>query len=322
MFGAVLFFRHEKNKAPKISYSIIQAKIGSISEIVETTGEISALNRVEIKPSISGQVDKLLVDEGDDVKKGQILAYISSNDRVAILDAVRANENEKLAEWENTYKPTPVISPMDGKIILRNVVEGQTITNTDILFALADKLIVLASVDEADIGSVKVGQKAAITLDAYENITVEGKVFQILEEGKNVNNVITYYVKIESDTFPDFFKSLMTANIAITINEIENAITIPWLAINEDDYGNSYVLLQEKGNYSPIRKDIKIGLQDAEKVEILSGLDEGDEILMKNENFSLGDKNGMKSFMKMDMSRKKNSEILGVDNNSNKKKRG
>ena len=146
--------RDKKEKAPEIVYVPYTVTTADVKEVIDTTGEVSALNRVEIKPSVSGRVDRLLVNEGDTVRKGQVLAYLSSSDRVAILDAVRANPNENIKDWENTYKATPVISPMNGKIILRNVVEGQTISTNDILYALADELIVLASVDEADIGNI------------------------------------------------------------------------------------------------------------------------------------------------------------------------
>jgi len=155
--------KEKKAKVAVVNYIPYLVQTADVREIIDTTGEVSALNRVEIKPSVAGRVDKLLVNEGDTVQKGQILAYLSSSDRVAILDAVRANPKESLKNWEDTYKATPVISPMNGKIILRNVVEGQTISTSDVLYALADELIVIASVDEADIGKIKNGQKAIIT---------------------------------------------------------------------------------------------------------------------------------------------------------------
>ena len=77
--------------------------------------------------------------------------------------------------------------------------------------------------------------RAEITLDAYKDVTINGKVFQILEEGKNVSNVITYYVKIRPEKTPEFFKSLMTANIDIIVKEQKDAAVIPWDSFVEDD---------------------------------------------------------------------------------------
>jgi len=309
--------KDKKQKVVVSNYSSIRVSTADVREIIDTTGEVSALNRVEIKPSVSGRVDRLLVNEGDTVRKGQVLAYLSSSDRVAILDAVRANPDEKLSDWENTYKATPVISPMNGKIILRNVVEGQTISTNDILFALADELIVLASVDEADIGKVKVGQKAEITLDAYKEDAVSGKVFQILEEGKNVSNVITYYVKIRPVKTPAFFKSLMTANIDITVAEKKGAVVVPWDSINETSDGKTYVLVGDP--MSPDKHIITTGILDGDNIEVVSGLSAGDEILVKEENFKLNTtKDETKGFLQMTpgKNRKSGKEIL---NNAPKK---
>lgn len=308
-FAGYKYFSKKENK-PQISYVQVEAFQSDVKEVIDTTGEVAALNRVEIKPSVAGRVDSLLVNEGDYVRKGQILAYLSSTDRVAILDAVRANEKEKLSQWEDTYKPTPVLSPMNGKIILRNVVEGQTISTSDVLFALADELIVVASVDETDIGKIKYGQKAVITLDAYKDESVDGKVFQILEEGQNVSNVITYYVKIRPGHTPKFFKSLMTANIEITVTEKKNVTVIPWDALNEDSEGKLYVLTG--GNNVNNKKEVTAGINDGDKVEIISGLNPGDTVLIKKQKYkSGGNTEETKGFLQMrPQKRKTNSEIL------------
>lgn len=318
--AAVYFIKSKKEKVVTQNYVSYTVSSANIKEIIDTTGEVSALNRVEIKPSVAGRVDSLLVNEGDTVKKGQVLAYLSSSDRVAILDAVRANPDENLSDWENTYKSTPVISPMNGKIILRNVVEGQTISTSDILFALADELIVVASVDEADIGKIKNGQNAQITLDAYKDVTINGKVFQILEEGQNVSNVITYYVKIRPTKTPDFFKSLMTANIDITVSEKKNVAVIPWDSFQEDENGNTYVLTGD--NMQQTKHFIKTGILDGDNIEVVSGLAVGDKILIKRDNYSISTaKDEAKGFLQMTPTKRKtNKEILNNSSSSATKK--
>lgn len=310
--------KETKEKVEVINYVPYTVSTADVKEIIDTTGEVSALNRVEIKPSVSGRVDKLLVNEGDNVRKGQVLAYLSSSDRVAILDAVRANPNENIKDWENTYKATPVISPMNGKIILRNVVEGQTISTNDILYALADELIVLASVDEADIGKIKNGQRAEITLDAYKDVTINGKVFQILEEGKNVSNVITYYVKIRPEKTPAFFKSLMTANIDIIVKEQKDALVIPWDSFQEDEQGQTFVLIGD--NMQQSKHIITTGILDGDNVEVTSGLSKGDTILVKQDKYMIATtKEVTKGFLSMGPGkRKSNKDILNNNSNSGK----
>ena len=301
----------KKEKIEQIQYVPYKVSTADVKEIIDTTGEVSALNRVEIKPTVSGRVDKLLVKEGDTVKKGQVLAYLSSNDRVAILDAVRSNPKESIDTWENTYKPTPVISPMNGKIILKNVVEGQTISTNDILYALADELIVVASVDEADIGKIRTGQLATIILDAYKDSSIKGKVFQILEEGKNVSNVITYYVKIRPEKTPPFFKSLMTANIDIIVKEIKNAVVIPWDSFFEDEKGNTFVLVPQE-NFQQKKVAIKTGILDGDNIEVTQGLSKGNFILVKKDSYNISlSKEETKGFLSMGpQKRKTNKDIL------------
>src|SRR5262245_5012268 len=84
----------------------VEATLGSISETVEATGEVMPLNRVEIKPPIAGRIEKLLMDEGDRVRAGEILAWMSSTDRASIIDAARAKGPDEVKKWQDTYKPT------------------------------------------------------------------------------------------------------------------------------------------------------------------------------------------------------------------------
>ncbi len=112
---------------------------GNMVANIPSTGIVTPRNRLEIKPPVSGRVEEVMVEEGDRVKKGQILAWISSSDRAALLDAARAKGAEELKYWEDVYKPAPIIAPIDGFIILRNVEPGQAFTVNDAVLVMADK---------------------------------------------------------------------------------------------------------------------------------------------------------------------------------------
>lgn len=255
-----------------------------IERTVDATGEVTPLNRVEIKPPIQGRIEELLVDEGSKVKRGQILAWMSSSDRAAILDAARANGPAEVKKWQDTYKPTPIIAPLSGVIILRNVVVGQTIEGSTILFAMSDQLIVKAQVDEADIGRVKVGLPAAITLDAYPDSPINGRVSQILYEGKNVSNVITYGVKIVPETVPPFFRSQMTANVSLILERRENTIVVPSQAISDGAEGKQVMVPGPDGK--PLPRAVEVGIVAGEKSEITSGLAAGDTIVIVRSRYT------------------------------------
>ncbi|MHB2025984.1 MAG: efflux RND transporter periplasmic adaptor subunit [Elusimicrobiota bacterium] len=270
------------NDGMTVSYATV--KRGSIQDTVETTGEVAPLNRVEIKPAVSGRIESLLVDEGDHVEAGQLLAEMSSTDRVAILDAARAQGPAVYKKWLDVYQPIPIVSPLAGLIILKNVVVGQMVDPTVVIYALSDKLIVIAQVDETDIGRIRVGMKARIVLDAYPNRTVDGRVFDILHEGVNTNNVITYNVKVEPiGGSPVYYKSQMTANIDFIVRQKKNALLLPAAAIVQSGTHSEVMIPGPDGK--PQARQVVLGLQSGESCEIASGLDAGQTVMIRRKNY-------------------------------------
>ncbi|MFH1684297.1 MAG: efflux RND transporter periplasmic adaptor subunit [Candidatus Margulisiibacteriota bacterium] len=165
----------------------VKVQLGSIKAEVPSTGIVEPRNRLEIKPPISGRIDSVLVGEGHSVRKGQILAWMSSSDRAALLDAARAKGEEEVKKWEDVYNSTPIVAPLNGFIIQRAVEPGQTISTADPILVMADYLIVKAQVDETDIGTIKLGQKVNIELDAYPGKPIAGKVEHIAFESKTIS---------------------------------------------------------------------------------------------------------------------------------------
>ena len=280
--GGWLFFGKSKKHSSNGTQTITVTQ-GTIKQTVEATGSITPLNRVEIKPPMSGRIEQLLVHEGDKVKDGQTLAWMSSSDRAAILDAARSQGPEALKRWEDDYKATPIVAPLSGVIILENVVVGQTIDASVVIYAMSDYLIVLGQVDESDIGKVHVGMPAMITLDAYPNKSVQGKVFDILYEGKNVSNVITYGVKVRVPEVPSFFRSQMTANISFIVNSKDNAVLVPVSVVKEVNGAKTVTVPDEKGK--PEVRVITTGIESNDKIEVTSGLEPGDKILLTRSKY-------------------------------------
>lgn len=262
----------------KAGYARAQAELRDLSETVDTTGVVEPENRVEIQPSSGGRIEEILAEEGDRIKAGQVLALMSSSDRVAILDAARAAGDGQYEKWKETYKPIKVISPIDGTLILKNVVQGQTVGANTVLFAISDKLIVSASMDESDIGRVRKGQRAAIVLDSYPDRPVKGTVFKILDEGTTKNNVVTYTVKIRPDRVPPFFRSQMTANIKVGVSERQDVLLIPAAAVTTDPQGETAVITAVKDG-KPVYARVETGQNEGDDVEIVSGLAAGDTVL-------------------------------------------
>lgn len=245
-----------------------------------TTGDVRPRNRLLVKPPIAGRAESILVREGEFVKKGQILAWMSSTERAALLDAARAKGSDELARWEDLYKPTPLVAPVAGLVIARNVEPGQTVTAADAVLVMSDRLILKAQVDETDVGQVRLGQPVRIVLDAYPREPLRGRVEHIAFEAKTVNNVTIYEVDVLPEDVPAFMRSGMTANLTFHVAERENTLLLPVSAVKGG--GDAAVVRVPGPEGLPVEKSVRAGLSDGKRIEILDGLAEGDRVLVAN----------------------------------------
>ena len=129
------------------------------------------------------------------------------------------------------------MSPVDGVVIARNVELGQAVVasfQAPNLFTIAEdlsKMQVLANVDEADIGFVKVGAMAQFTVDSYRNRRFTAKVAQVRNAPQTVQNVVTYVVVLEVDNSEQLLKPGMTANVRLEVARRQDALLIPSAAL-------------------------------------------------------------------------------------------
>jgi len=282
--GVIFFIVLKQKRSPTVDSKLINPVYGAIETGISTTGTVQPQNRLEIKPPISGRIEKVLVQEGDRVKVGQTLALMSSTERAALLDAARAQNKEQLAYWEEVYKPTPLIAPIKGEVIVRAVEPGQTVTSSDAIIVLSDRLIVQAQVDETDIGKVRLKQAAIISLDAYPETKVKATVDHIAYESKIVNNVTIYEVDILPEKVPAIFRSGMSATINIIEQSKENALLIPLEAVKQDEEG-SFVLINSGSGKKPAIRRVQLGISDDKNVEVVSGLETQDTITIVTQNY-------------------------------------
>lgn len=288
--AAFFFFRGKGNNEKR--YDEVRPGRGSISSAVSTTGAVEPQNRLKIQSSIGGRIEEVLVEEGRFVKKGEVLAMLSSTERAALLDAAKLQGKSEQGYWQKVYKETAVIAPMTGQVIVRSVDPGQTVTTSDSLFVISDRLIVKAYVDETDIGKVKVGQKAEIGLDAYPDIRVDGVVDHIYYESHLQNNVNIYYVDIIPGSVPEVFRSGMSANINIMVERRDNVLLLPSVAVQSRN-GSSVVMMKNRRvDQPPVYRKVRTGMQDDRNIEILEGVSENDVVLLPDTSFVLPTKNG------------------------------
>jgi macrolide-specific efflux system membrane fusion protein len=133
---------------------------------------------------------------------------------------------------------------------------------------------------------VKLGQRARISLDAYPDIRAEGVVDHIYYESTLVSNVNIYHVDIVPDKAPEVFRSGMSANVDIVINEKSNVLTLPVAAVRSRN-SHSFVLMRAAAPDSVRRVPVQTGLKDESNVEIVSGLSASDVVVVRNTAYSL-----------------------------------
>ena len=228
--------------------------------------------------------------------------------------SVSQQRETALKQAKTNLSYATIYSPIDGVILTKDVKEGQTVAasfNTPTLFTIAKdltKMLVEADVDEADIGGVAVGQRVTFTVDAYPNEEFDGIVKQVRLGATVTSNVVTYTVIVEADNSANKLKPGLTATITIYTQELPNTTSIKVKALSFDPdplileqyYIQEEITPEENSmpsgsdpNQNPnmekvwLRdkngllqpKTVETGMSDGIHVQILSGLDLGDEVI-------------------------------------------
>lgn len=298
LFGIFLHLKAKSSK-PVNGETIAEIKplIGSIQNIISATGTVLPKNRLELKPPVSGRIEKIEVKEGDRVKTGQNLAWMSSTERAALLDAARGQGEETLKYWEEAYKAIPLISPINGEVIVATTQPGQTVTTSDAIIVLSDQLIIRAQVDETDIGKIKLGQSAFITLDAYPDVKISARVDHIYYESETVNNVTVYKVDLLPETVSASFRSGMNTTIDFVVDNKEGIVLLPSDAVVKEK-NEIYVLVKQNGKKEPAKRLIRLGISDDKNVEVIEGVGINDKVLVKTKKYTIPKSNiGSNPFM-------------------------
>lgn len=279
--GGVWFWTHrEKTEAAAEAQKFVPAQVEpkTLRRTVESTGEVRPENRLDVKSPVSGRIEELLVHEGDEVSRGQIIAWVSSTERATLLDAARAKGEDELAYWESVYKAAPLIAPLAGTVINRSFEPGQTINSSDAVLVIADQLILVGQVDETDIGSVRIGQSVEVQLDAYPDITFRGKVTAIAYDSKVVSNVTMYEVDVTPEQMPDFARSGMTATLTFLVEIRKQVPAVPTAALEYK--GDKAFLRKADGGKEAASVEVQTGLSENGYTEITAGVSADERVLI------------------------------------------
>lgn len=165
------------------------------------------------------------------------LEFLVSETSVVTNQATVQSAKSSLERAKTNLDYAFIRSPIEGTIIHRNVEEGQTVAaslSAPQLFILAEdlsKMEILVNVDESDIGRIKEGQRAAFTVQAYDQKEFEGFVNQIRLQPQTISNVVNYTVVVNADNEEGLLLPGMTATVDFYVEEKDDILLVPAAAL-------------------------------------------------------------------------------------------
>ena len=196
-----------------------------------------------------------------------------------------------LKQLEEQLSYTTIVAPMDGVILSRDVEIGDAVSSILVLGSTAtlvmtegdiNQVYVQGKVDEADIAHVYMDQPARIKVESFRDRTFNGKVTKIAPLGVQKDNVTTFEVRVSIDNPGGELKANMTANAEILLDEHKGVLTVPENAVMYDNQKNASVQVPDSKQKDGVRKvSVKVGLSNGSVTEIVSGLKEGQQVVLQ-----------------------------------------
>lgn len=306
-----------------------------LTKTVSATGTIQPRDSVEVSGKVTARIKEILVEENDHVTEGQVVAILDGKDFEAKLDQANftlTNARQKLERTDRLYKigakslqelqdaqyeydraksavelaeddvnQTVITAPMDGVVVGEPKTPGtmavQGSTNPTVIMRIADlsEKLVKAKVDETDIGSVKVGERATFTVDAYPDKTFRAEVIKISQtdttnswdtssstsSNSSSNAVIYYYVTFSAPDDENLLLPAMTARLDIIVGQVNKALCVPIDALKTDAKGSYVERITKDAQGKDVAEKvyITVGLYGEEFVEVTGGgLNPGDDV--------------------------------------------
>jgi HlyD family secretion protein len=211
--------------------------------------------------------------------------------KIAQAQATVAQDDANLKQLNEQLSYTDIESPIDGIVLSRDVEIGDAVSSILVLGSSATLVMTLGDtsqvyvkgkVDESDIGKVYLGQPARIKVESFKDKTFNGVVTKISPMGVEKDNVTTFEVRASINNPGGELKAEMTANAEIILEEHKNVLQIPEGAILYDKDKKASVEIPDTKQKDGKRKvAVNIGISNGAKTELLSGLKEGDQVVLQ-----------------------------------------
>lgn len=252
--GSLWFYQSKKTAAPLEEQQVMTTAVqkGDIKVQVSGSGSVSSINSSDISSESEGIVDEVLVEMNEVVEEGdELVTFTDGSD--------------------------PITAPHAGTITSLDIEDGSRVQLSQVVGHITDyeTLQTVISVDELDISTIKEGQTAEITADAFPDETFEGTVTAVSKEGTATNGVSSFNVNVQLKDPKDLLIGMST-EVTITTESKEGVLYVPIesVRVNGDE---KYVIVQESSDNSEAttQQVVETGINDDQNIEIVSGLTEG-----------------------------------------------
>jgi HlyD family secretion protein len=250
------------------------------------------------KEKQEGVVAESVVEDAEKNYQMALNRMVSAQANLAVTKAEIARSEAQVAQAratlensEEDLRNSTIVSPIDGLVLSRDVNVGDAVSSILVLGSQATPIMtvgdvsevyVLGKVDEADIGKVYLNQPARIVVESFKDKKFSGKVTKISPLGKEKDNVTTFEVRVSISNPGGELKANMSANAEIVLEEKKNVLMIPEAAIIYDkDRKASVEIPDPKADNGRKKEDLKLGISNGVKTEILAGLNEKQKVILQ-----------------------------------------
>lgn len=282
----------------------------AVSRFLETNGVLEAENEVDIVARVSGPVTELLTEEGQAVRAGQLLARIDDREARNQVALSTVNRDEARLAYERAQSSfeqsliareaydaalaklesaeaqlassqlqldyTRITAPFDALVVTRYVKLAQHVSNGSPLFRLSDftPLLCPIQVPEKELPNVHIGQRARLEVDAYPGRAFSASVLRISPTVDASTGTLRVTLEVDGR---GVLRPGLFADVKLETDRHENALVIAKTALVMDSIGDTVYV--RNGDVAG-RREIKLGFREGDRVEVLDGLAEGEEVVV------------------------------------------
>jgi HlyD family secretion protein len=252
------------------------------SEIISSIQSIADI-KIESKKALAAEEAEVSLREASLEEAEKNLAKIKSpptREDIALAEAEVKKAKENVALYQKKLEDAFLRAPFDGEVIEVLKREGERVSPSQgvLVFLPESPFQVKVDIYEEDIAKIKISDPVAVEVVAFPEEKLKGRVVDISPAEKIIEGVVYYEVTIAFENPPDFLKPGLTSDITIKTGERKNVLYVPKSAITQKEGKPTVQVLRENGALEEM--EIKTGLEGEKNVEVVSGLREGERVVL------------------------------------------